>query len=150
MKALNPHSRLTRGLVPLFRHARRTSFARLALLLPLLLVATSSLRAQTGGEAGIQGTVTDSSGAAIPNATVIATNDATGVATARQTSSDGLYTISPVIPGTYTVKASRQRLSGVHPEELRYRRAQTHRPQHHAADRLRRNRGHRLRRPARD
>jgi hypothetical protein len=62
-----------------------------------------SLRAQTGGEAGIQGTVTDATGAAIPNAMVTATNKATGVATVRQTTGDGLYTIAPIIPGTYTV-----------------------------------------------
>ena len=61
------------------------------------------LFAQTGGEAGIQGTVVDSTGAAIPGATVTATNDATGVSTTRQTSGSGLYTISPIIPGTYTV-----------------------------------------------
>lgn len=65
-----------------------------------------SANAQTGGEAGIQGTVTDSTGAAIPNATVTATNTATGTATVRQTSSDGLYTISPILPGIYTIKVS--------------------------------------------
>ncbi len=63
------------------------------------------LSAQTGGEAGIQGSVVDSTGAVIPNATVTATNDATGVATTRVTSSAGLYTISPIIPGVYTVTA---------------------------------------------
>lgn len=117
MKALNPNPRLTQALArlpfsPLFHCARRSAFA-LAFLFPILFcTAAPLLRAQTGGEAGIQGTVTDTSGAAIPNATVIATNDATGVATARQTSSDGLYTISPVIPGTYTVRASAKGFEG--------------------------------------
>jgi hypothetical protein len=58
---------------------------------------------QTAGEGGIQGTVVDATGAAVPGATVTATNVATGVATMRVASGDGLYTISPVIPGTYTV-----------------------------------------------
>jgi hypothetical protein len=77
-----------------------------SLALALCLFFTAAAVAQTGGEAGIQGTVLDSTGASIPNATVTATNNATGVATTRQTTSDGLYTISPIIPGTYTVTAT--------------------------------------------
>ncbi len=68
---------------------------------------------QTGGEAGIQGSVIDTTGAAIPNATVTATNNATGVATTRQTTSGGLYTISPILPGTYTVTAQAKGFSEV-------------------------------------
>jgi hypothetical protein len=85
------------------------SFKSASLVLPaailclLALFATLPVLAQTGGEAGIQGTVTDPTGAAIPNATVTATNVATGVAISRQTSGDGLYTISPILPGTYSV-----------------------------------------------
>ena len=71
----------------------------------LLLLASSVVSAQTGGEAGIQGTVIDPTGAAVPNAVITATNTATGVATVRVASSDGLYTISPIIPGVYTVEA---------------------------------------------
>jgi hypothetical protein len=63
----------------------------------------SPLSGQTAGEGGIQGTVVDATGAAIPGASVAATNVATGVGTTRVASSDGLYTISPIIPGTYTV-----------------------------------------------
>ena len=74
-----------------------------ALALFVVAFIAVPLFAQTGGEAGIQGTVTDPTGAAIPNATVTATNVATGVAISRQTSGDGLYTISPIIPGTYSV-----------------------------------------------
>jgi hypothetical protein len=76
----------------------------LALLLVLFALVPQTLRAQTGGEAGIQGTVTDGEGAAIPNATVTVTNNATGVALTRQTTGDGLYTVSPILPGIYTVK----------------------------------------------
>src|ERR1700761_2452861 len=72
-------------------------------LLSITFVTTMPAMAQTGGEAGITGTVTDSTGAAVPKATVTATNDATGVATVRETSGSGLYTISPIIPGKYTV-----------------------------------------------
>ena len=56
----------------------------------------------------IQGTVTDSEGAAIPNAAVTVTNDATGVSISRQTNGEGLYTVSPILPGTYTVRVKSQ------------------------------------------
>jgi hypothetical protein len=87
----------------------RNPFAVLARLLLILaavgfLFATPvPLSAQTGGEAGISGAVTDPTGAAVPKATVTATNNATNVSTVRESSGSGLFTISPVIPGTYTV-----------------------------------------------
>jgi hypothetical protein len=77
----------------------------------LLTMLPLSLNAQTGGEAGIQGTVSDAEGAAIPNATVTVTNNATGVALTRQTTGDGLYTVSPILPGTYTVSVKAQGFS---------------------------------------
>lgn len=59
--------------------------------------------AQTGGEGAIQGTVTDTTGAVIPKATVTARNVGTGIETTRPASSDGFYNIAPLIPGTYTL-----------------------------------------------
>ncbi len=92
---------------------QRRAFSRAAclgvwLMLPLGLYfsTTVALYAQTGGEAGIQGSVIDSTGATVPNATVTATNNATGVAVTRQSSGAGLYTIAPIVPGTYTVTAA--------------------------------------------
>jgi len=73
--------------------------AALTLTMPMAL-------GQTGGEGAITGTVTDATGAVIPNATVTASNDATGVATSRKTSSAGVYQISPLIVGTYSVTVS--------------------------------------------
>ncbi len=75
----------------------------LCLLLFVAIGGAAAAFAQTGGEAGIQGSVTDSTGAAIPGATVVVKNDATGVQLTRQTTSDGLYSIAPILPGTYTV-----------------------------------------------
>jgi hypothetical protein len=74
-----------------------------SLVIALCFFLLPAMNAQTGGEAGISGTITDATGAAIPGATVTATNNATGVATIRETTSGGLFTISPIIPGTYTV-----------------------------------------------
>ncbi|HTH43242.1 MAG TPA: carboxypeptidase-like regulatory domain-containing protein, partial [Terracidiphilus sp.] len=50
----------------------------LCLILPVIPAA-----AQSAGQGSLQGTVTDSSGAVIPNATVIATNVATSISTTR-------------------------------------------------------------------
>jgi hypothetical protein len=69
-----------------------------------LMIATPfTLKAQTAGEGTIAGTVTDSTGAIIPNATVTAINTATNVATQRSSSSSGIFTIAPVHPGLYTL-----------------------------------------------
>ena len=68
------------------------------------LVLAVTVSAQVGGSGTIQGTVTDPSGAAVPAATVTATNLATGVTTSRQTTEAGFYVLSPLQPGEYTVK----------------------------------------------
>src|SRR5882757_232581 len=83
----------------------RTICARLVspLFALCLTLASISALAQTGGQGAITGTVTDSTGALIPGASVVAVNVATGVSTTRITSSDGLYNISPLLPGTYTL-----------------------------------------------
>jgi hypothetical protein len=81
-------------------------FVLFAVSAAMALCLSPELRAQTGGEGAIRGTVTDPNGAVVPHANVTATDNATGVPTARQTNSDGLYVISPLLPGTYTVKVS--------------------------------------------
>ena len=53
----------------------------------------------------VSGTVTDSSGAAVPAADVTATNTATGIAKSGKTDQSGRYTILNVDPGTYDVQA---------------------------------------------
>ena len=51
----------------------------------------------------ITGYVTDPSGAAIPDASVTATAVQTGVGTSRTTDAAGLYLITNLLPGTYTI-----------------------------------------------
>jgi hypothetical protein len=51
----------------------------------------------------IQGTVTDSSGAVIPGASVSSTNQATGAAASVTTSGSGFYRVDHLAPGAYTV-----------------------------------------------
>jgi hypothetical protein len=62
--------------------------------------------AQTSGNGNIVGTVTDPSGAAVPNATVVVTNTDTGVSRTLTTNGDGLYTANFLQPGHYEVLAS--------------------------------------------
>jgi hypothetical protein len=76
--------------------------ARLACVVVSLLTPSISI-AQVGGSGAIQGTVIDSSNAAIPGATVTATNLATGIETVRQTTEAGVYSVTPLAPGTYRV-----------------------------------------------
>jgi hypothetical protein len=71
-----------------------------------IVVGSPMAMAQTAGEGAITGTVTDSSGAVVPNANVTAHNVATGVDTTRVTSSAGVYQISPLIIGTYSLTVS--------------------------------------------
>jgi hypothetical protein len=79
---------------------------RAALLLLILSCCNLRLRAQS--TANLNGTVTDMSGATVPNAKVVVTNQATGVDWNVQTNNDGLYVVPSLQPGNYqiTVTAS--------------------------------------------
>ncbi len=87
----------------MFPRVLRTAFFA---VLIFVLGSTTTLWSQA--LQGITGTVTDASGAVIPNATVTATNDATGVSKTATTSSAGTYQFNDLIPGTYTVKMESQ------------------------------------------
>jgi len=58
---------------------------------------------QISGTGEITGTVTDQTRAVVPNATVTATAVETNVKTVRSTTDSGVYDISPLPPGVYTV-----------------------------------------------
>jgi hypothetical protein len=71
-----------------------------------LCVLVLAMSATLYGQAlsGVTGVVTDASGAVVPNAKVTITNTATQVASHSITSSSGTYTVTDLIPGTYTVQ----------------------------------------------
>ncbi len=69
----------------------------------LLFGSASFAQIDTGS---IVGTIRDSSGALLANATVTATNKATNVTANTVTNSSGQYQFSALQPGTYAVKAS--------------------------------------------
>src|SRR5262245_49613784 len=73
----------------------------------LLLIATfhpAGASAQTGA-ASLTGIVADQSGAAVPGATVTATNQATNVDYRAVSNETGNYTVTSLPVGTYVLKA---------------------------------------------
>jgi hypothetical protein len=75
-----------------------------ACLTVCLLVLPSPQHLVAQALSGITGTVTDASGAVVPEAKVTVTNTATSVASHTTTGSSGTYTVTDLIPGTYTVQ----------------------------------------------
>ena len=73
-----------------------------ALALCLCLFASGAL-AQSTGSATLRGAVKDANGAVLANATVTIVNEATKVERKTTTNREGIYVLSSVLPGTYTV-----------------------------------------------
>ncbi len=73
-----------------------------ALLITFLTVAPASAQAVYGS---IFGTVTDNTGAIIPNATVTVTDISKGTSVTAQTNGSGEYSVQHLIPDTYKVDA---------------------------------------------
>jgi Carboxypeptidase regulatory-like domain/TonB dependent receptor len=95
---------------------RLRTFAILAVAL-LVLASGGAVWSQTV-QGVITGTVTDPTGAVVPNAAVTITNVGTNISQSTTTGSDGSYRFSLVPPGTYTVEIkaanfSTVRISGV-------------------------------------
>lgn len=80
-------------------------FFRYALPLAILIGCSLPLLAQVD-TGNILGTVSDTTGAAIPGATVTLTNVATGAALSQQTGSQGNYEFPSIRIGAYTLKAT--------------------------------------------
>ena len=78
------------------------SLRSLPCIIVLLGLSVASADAQTT-YATITGTVTDSSGGVIKGATVVATNVETSVTTKTTTNSDGVYTVTQLREGPYTL-----------------------------------------------
>jgi len=79
----------------------------LSCLFALLWIGSSVAMAQSSAGT-VTGTVTDSTGASVPNAAVTLTDAATGGVRSATTNDKGLYTFPYVNPGSYTVKVSKQ------------------------------------------
>jgi Carboxypeptidase regulatory-like domain/TonB dependent receptor len=82
----------------------RTPYILLLLVVGCFLIARPEAASAQGIVTGtITGTITDASGAVIPNAPVVATNTATGIKITGKTSSAGEISLKDVPIGTYTV-----------------------------------------------
>src|SRR5216683_6422627 len=73
----------------------------LLMVFAVLCLASGTLGKTVQGV--ITGTITDPSGASVPNATVTITNSGTGASQTTTTSSDGSYRFSLVPPGQYVI-----------------------------------------------
>ena len=90
------------------RHRHRNPLVPFVLL---LLLVPAVARAQTG-TGTVTGLITDATGATLPGVTVTATNQGTNVSQTAVTNETGSYTITPLIIGTYVIKAE---LAGFQP-----------------------------------
>jgi hypothetical protein len=94
------------------------------LRLPLMALAAAALLANgTGAMAQavfgqILGTVTDPTGAAIPNATVVVTDVSKGTTVTLTSNSAGEFTVQHLIPDTYNVKVSAAGFKGYEAKAL--------------------------------
>jgi hypothetical protein len=71
----------------------------------LLFVLTATPAYSQTTFASITGTVTDATGAVVPNATVTATSVQTNIKTTAKSNEDGNYTVAQLKEGTYTLRA---------------------------------------------
>jgi hypothetical protein len=83
----------------------RASLKLFCAALLVILPATSGLGQSDRGT--ITGTVIDSTGAAVPGASVTVTNTATNANSAAVTTSDGVYSIPALQPGAYRVRVEK-------------------------------------------
>lgn len=90
----------------------RNRLLPLVALLACVFAFTASARAQTIN-GNIVGTVTDEQGAAVPGATVTATNVETGAQRNATTNEEGLYRIAGLPVGSYSVKIDKSGFSAV-------------------------------------
>jgi outer membrane receptor for ferrienterochelin and colicin len=78
-------------------------------LIVLTCILGQSARAQAGlGNGRLEGDTIDTSGAAIPGATVTVKNVATGISFQRTTNADGSFTVIALPPGAYEVTIEKQ------------------------------------------
>ena len=81
----------------------RSSKTRILVLFVFALVLSSSALVAQVTTGSILGTIHDSTGAVVPNATVTITDTGKGTSSVKQTDANGEYDVPFLIPGTYNV-----------------------------------------------
>ncbi len=84
----------------------RKAIVRLSALVTTFLMVATLAYGQGSVTSTLTGTVLDTSGGAIPGATIVARNTATGVVSETTSTSQGTFTIAALLPGTYSVTIS--------------------------------------------
>jgi hypothetical protein len=87
-----------------------SNFMRIAGILCLLLVSSLFVQAQS---ASLRGTVSDSSGAIVPSARLTVTNTATNAMRTAESNDSGVYSITNLPVGIYTIKAEKKGFAAV-------------------------------------
>lgn len=72
-------------------------------LMAVLLMAGGAIHAQLAGKGAVAGTIFDASGASVPGATIVMTNNATGIATTTTSTSAGDFSVATLDAGVYTI-----------------------------------------------
>jgi hypothetical protein len=87
------------------RHSRSVFFSGFVFLLTMILMLSpTAVHAQSASSTGrLEGTVTDSTGAAVPGAVITVRNPNTGVTATLQAGAEGDFTFLYLDPGTYEV-----------------------------------------------
>src|ERR1051326_1339903 len=83
---------------------KRDNATRLFALMAAIILLAAPLRAQSTGT--IQGTIVDTQNAAVPGATVVITNTATGLSRTLVTDAKGSYLAASLPPGPYTIEVT--------------------------------------------
>jgi hypothetical protein len=81
---------------------------RVAIVFLFLVIALPQISRAQIGLATISGTVTDSSGAVIPDTQIVLTNKDTGAMQNAKSDATGIYSIPNIRPGNYTIEATKQ------------------------------------------
>src|SRR5579875_191405 len=95
------------------------SVVRFCLPLAVLLILPSSISSAQAVYGNIFGTVTDASGAAIPNADVVVTDVSKGTSVTVKSNDSGEFTADHLIPDTYSVKVSLQGFKNFEQTDIR-------------------------------
>ena len=93
--------------------------SRIFLILAALLIAATSLLAQTETTTGsINGKVTDNTGTALPGVTITVTNTQTGLTRTDVTGGEGTYQVPQLPPGTYRVAGALEGLGNAQKDRI--------------------------------
>jgi hypothetical protein len=84
----------------------RQGIVRLGAFVTMMCLVATLSYGQGSVTSTLTGTVLDTSGGAIPGATVVVKNSGTGVSTETISSSQGTFTVAALLPGTYSVTVS--------------------------------------------